>query len=261
MKEFNLNNKTIIVTGCNGIIGKSISKALSSYGADLILIDIVDQSKINKQTRDLQKKFKNKILPIKLDINNEIETKKIFKNINKIDVLINLAAIDAKVNEGKEYVFDKKLLKNSLNTNLIGTSIFTDFILKKMIKRKKGNIINVASTYSIVSPNINLYKGTNTFKLNKPLEYILSKSFIPNYSRYIATTYARKGIRCNTIVPHAVITNNKNNKFKKNFLKLSPIGRFCKPSELNGVFIFLSSDSSSYMNGALITLDGGWTAW
>ena len=97
--------------------------------------------------------------------------------------------------------------------------------------------------------------------MNKPLEYILSKSFIPNYSRYIATTYARKGIRCNTIVPHAVITNNKNNKFKKNFLKLSPIGRFCKPSELNGVFIFLSSDSSSYMNGALITLDGGWTAW
>ena len=60
MKEFNLNNKTIIVTGCNGIIGKSISKALSSYGADLILIDIVDQSKINKQTRDLQKNLKIK---------------------------------------------------------------------------------------------------------------------------------------------------------------------------------------------------------
>ena len=73
-----------------------------------------------------------------MDINNEIETKKIFKNINKIDVLINLAAIDAKVNEGKEYIFDKKILKNSLNTNLIGTSIFTDFILKKMIKRKKA---------------------------------------------------------------------------------------------------------------------------
>ncbi len=261
MQEFNLKGKTIIITGCNGIIGKSISKALAKYGANLILIDVVQLSKINNQAKNLQNNYKNKVMPIKLDINDETLTKKIFKNLNKIDVLINLAAIDAKVNNNKESFFDKKKLENSLNTNLIGTCIFTDYILKKMIKNKNGNIINVASTYSIVSPNKNLYKGTNIFKSNKPLEYILSKSFIPNYSRYIATTYANKGIRCNTVVPHAVIINNKNEKFKKNFSQLSPIGRFCKPSELNGVFIFLSSNSSSYMNGSLITLDGGWTAW
>ena len=129
----------------------------------------------------------------------------------------------------------------------MGTCLFTDFILKKMIKNKKGNIINVASTYSIVSPNMNLYRGTNTFKLNKPIEYIITKSFIPNYSRYIATTYIKNGIRCNTVVPHAVIKNDKNNIFQKRiFQNYHHFGRFCKPSELNGLFIFLSSDSSSY---------------
>lgn len=261
MREFNLKNKTILVTGCNGLIGKSIADALSKYGANLILVDNINYDLISKQADKIIKKYKRKVLPIQLDISDENNTKNKLQKINKIDVLINLAGIDQKVNSKKDDDFNSLSLRKSIEVNTIGTSIFTDFVLKKMIKNKKGNIINVASTYSLVSPNMNLYKGADIFKINKPIEYIISKSFIPNYSKYLATTYINKGIRCNTVVPHAVIKNNKNKIFKNNFSKLSPIGRFCKPSELNGLFVFLSSDSSSYINGSTITIDGGWTAW
>ena len=261
MKEFNLKNKNILITGSNGLIGKNISEALSRYGANLILVDNVSKNLITNQANKIIKKYNSEVIPIQLDITDEKKTKIVLRKFNKIDVLINLAAIDPKINKKNVYDFNNSSLKKSIDVNIIGTCLFTDFILKKMIKNKKGNIINVASTYSIVSPNMNLYKGTNTFQINKPIEYIISKSFIPNYSRYIATTYIKKGIRCNTVVPHAVIKNNKNKIFKTNFSKLSPMGRFCKPTELNGLFVFLSSDSSSYMNGSTITIDGGWTAW
>ena len=211
MKEFNLKNKNILITGCNGLIGKNISDALSSYGANLILVDNVSKNQISNQANKIIKKYKSQVIPIQLDITDEKKTKKALNKFNKIDVLINLAAIDPKIDKKKVYDFNNSSFRKSIDVNIVGTCLFTDFILKKMIKNKKGNIINVASTYSIVSPNMNLYRGTNTFKLNKPIEYIITKSFIPNYSRYIATTYIKNGIRCNTVVPHAVIKNDKNN--------------------------------------------------
>ena len=123
-----------------------------------------------------------------------------------------------------------------------------------------GNIINVASTYSVVAPNQNLYDFGEGIQNFKPIDYIASKSFIPNFTRYIATFYAVNNIRCNAIVPHGIY-NNHPEEFLINFSKMSPLGRMCNREELEGPFLFLASNASSYMTGQNLIIDGGWTAW
>lgn len=94
----------------------------------------------------------------------------------------------------------------------------------------------------------------------KPIDYVGTKSMIPNFTRYLATLYARDGIRCNAIVPHGV-DNRHPQEFRDNFERLSPLGRMCDVKELRGPFVFLASDASSYMTGSTLVVDGGWTAW
>src|SRR5207342_2191547 len=126
----------------------------------------------------------------------------------------------------------------------------TQAACKQMLLQGSGNIINVASTYSVVAPNQNLYDFGNGIENFKPIDYIASKSFIPNFTRYIATFYAGNNIRCNAIVPHGVY-NNHHEKFLDNFSKMSPLGRMCNREELEGPFIFLASKASSYMTGSV----------
>ena len=271
MKEFSLSKKVILISGANGLIGTEISDALASAGASIILLDSSPVETIMKLESKLKKKFKIKIKSFSCDISNEINTKNCIKEIvyhfGKIDVLINLAAIDAKVdtqnNKATKMAFHNfplDLWKKSIDVNITGTFIITKLVIKEMLKNKSGNIINVASTYSIVAPNHNLYKVNSKQTFYKPIDYVATKSMIPNFTRYIATLYGKKGIRANTIVPHGVI-DNASGVFKKNFSSLSPLGRICDKKELRGPFIFLSSEASSYMNGSLLVVDGGWTAW
>jgi NAD(P)-dependent dehydrogenase (short-subunit alcohol dehydrogenase family) len=269
----NIKDKVILVTGALGQIGTEISTSFLIQGAKVILTDI----NMNKKNTLIQKFNnegidKNNYLFLLLDILNEDNCKKVIqKSVNKfdrIDVLINNAAIDAKfdnennskINNSRFENYPLDLLKNSVDVNLTGTIIITQVVCRQMLKQKHGNIINVASTYSVVSPNQSLYNFEEE-KINyKPIDYIASKSFIPNFTRYIATFYAKEGIRCNAIVPHGIF-NNHPDSFLKNWSKLSPIGRMCNKEELNGPFTFLASDGSSYMTGSIINVDGGWTAW
>lgn len=271
MKEFSLSKKVILISGANGLIGTEISDALASAKATIVLLDNSPIKTIMKLESKLKKKFKINIKSFSCDISNEEETKKCIKKIiyhfSKIDVLINLAAIDAKVdikkNKADKIVFHNfplDLWNKSIAVNITGTFIITKLVIKEMLKKRSGNIINVASTYSLVAPNQNLYKVNSKQTFYKPIDYVATKSMIPNFTRYISTLYGKKGIRANTIVPHGVV-ENASPTFKKNFSKLSPLGRICGKEELRGPFIFLSSEASSYMNGSLLIVDGGWTAW
>ena len=270
----NVNGKVILLTGATGLIGSEIGIMLIKNNAKIIFADI-DNSALKKLEQELENKnFVNEnYLFINMDISNEksIERgiKKIMTKFGKIDVLINNAAIDAKFDKsGKSKINNSRfenypidLLRKSIDVNMVGTILISQKVCKVMLKQKKGNIINIASTYSLVAPNQSLYDFNDGAEVQfKPIDYIATKSFIPNYTRYLATFYAKDGIRCNAIVPHGIL-NNHDSEFQNNFSKLSPIGRMCDRSELNGIFILLCSDASSYMTGSVITVDGGWTSW
>ena len=210
-------------------------------------------------------------LPISADITNQDSvasmTQQAVDRFSKIDVLIHLAAIDAKFDDeapkGTDGRFESlpiDLWNRSIDVNVTGTFNVTQSVCKQMLAQGSGNIILTASTYSLSGPNNDLYQRTNGEPMVRPVDYVATKSFIPNYTRYLATHYADQGIRVNCIVPHGVENENPD-WFKQNFSKLSPLGRMPSPSELAGPFIFMASGASSYMTGASLVVDGGWTAW
>ena len=259
----NFKNKKILIVGSLGLIGFSLTKSLLKYGAKMILID--NNSKEKKKINFLKKN--NQKLNL-IDISDEGEVKNFFKknikNMSNLTSVVNLAGIDAKVdsksiNFEKEFDnFDNDLIKKSIDVNLFGTLNICKEACKIFKKKKSGNIINVASLYSINAPNKKLYGNTKI--RNKPSDYIISKSSIPNITKYIAAHYADRGIRANCVVPHG-IENNHSKMFKKKFALLTPIRRMCKVSEIVNPIIFLLSDGSTYMNGSTVIVDGGWSAW
>lgn len=268
-----IDNKIVLITGALGQIGIEISTSFLRQGAKVILTDINLLKKIELVQEFSKIGFaQSNYLFSKLDITDENNCDEVISEVvnkyGRIDVLINNAAIDAKFdsegssknNKSRFEYYPLEALRKSVDVNLIGTIIITQIVCRQMLKQGSGNIINVASTYSVVAPNQSLYDYGEGVENYKPIDYIASKSFIPNFTRYLATFYAKEGIRCNAIVPHGIF-NNHPKAFLKNWSQLSPIGRMCNREELNGPFTFLASDGSSYMTGAILNVDGGWTAW
>ncbi len=250
---FSLKNQTILVTGSLGLIGKEITKSLYDFGANLILTDIHNE---DFYIKNYQQKLKNikgnnnqKILYKQADITNTKSIVELIdfseKKFNRIDTLINLAGTDAKIDDELNNNLDSfenfpiELWEKSIDVNVNGVFKITQSVSKHMKKNRSGNIILTASTYSLVSPNPNLYKDTNSkTKISKPIDYVASKSIIPNYTRYLATHLSKNGIRANYVVPHGV--ENKNPQwFKDNFAKLSPLNRMCNVNEYVVPMFFL----------------------
>jgi NAD(P)-dependent dehydrogenase (short-subunit alcohol dehydrogenase family) len=267
-----IDNKVILLTGAFGLIGRGVSRSLLAHGAKVIMADI-NEGALPGVREEFAREFpEDAFLALPLDITSEASIAACLEaglaRFGRIDVLINNAAIDAKfdkhhqdtVNASRFEHYPIDLLQRSVEVNLTGTIRITQAVCRQMLQQGHGNIINVASTYSLVAPNQQLYDYGEGEIRYKPVDYIATKSFVPNFTRYIATFYAREGIRCNAIVPHGIY-NDHEEKFLRNFSKYSPLGRMCDRSELDGPFIFLASDASSYMTGSVMVVDGGWTAW
>jgi NAD(P)-dependent dehydrogenase (short-subunit alcohol dehydrogenase family) len=126
-----------------------------------------------------------------------------------------------------------------------------------MAEQGKGSIVNIPSTYSVVAPNQNLYKGTS---LGCPAEYSASKGGVDALSRYLASYWASKKVRVNMITPHGV-WNNHEEQFEANFARFSPLERLSFNHEVAPALIYLLSDASSYVTGDNMLVEGGWTVW
>jgi 2-deoxy-D-gluconate 3-dehydrogenase len=271
--EFRLDAKVILVTGGAGLIGSEICAAYAAYGAKVVLCDILAQDTLERQATALRQQYPQaEVLSVHTDITSDAAVTALFDAIRlrygQLDVLVNLAAIDAKFDDRADEVnpsrfenYPLALWEKSVTVNCTGLIRVTQAALRMMLPRKSGNIINVASTYALVAPNQELYRFPGQERQTfKPVDYVGTKSLVPNLTRYLATLYACDGIRCNCIVPHGIF-NSHTHDFQKNFAQLSPMGRMCDVRELRGPFVFLASEASSYMTGSVLVVDGGWTAW
>ena len=264
---FSLKNKVAVVTGALGLIGKNHCKALCEVGANVIVCDL-DESQCKKYASDLQEKS----IGIAADITKKESVIKlkdsILKEFNKIDVLVNNAAINdmfenpqaaAEQSMFENYPLD--LWQKSLDVNVTGMFLCSQILGSEMAKKGKGSIINVASTYGMGGPDQALYKkpdGSQSFY--KSAAYPVTKGAVISFTRFLAAYWGNKSVRVNTLSPGGV-ENEQDEYFIYNYSKKTPLGRMAKPTDYKGALIFLASDASDYMTGANLVVDGGWTAW
>ena len=250
--SLNLKNKNIVITGGNGFLGGQITNALLNEKANVYIIDI---KKPKKKTS--AKYFES-------NITNEQDLKKILKIFKlkkiKIDVLINNAAIDyppskSKKNNFKLEAFPNNLWDKDISVSLKGSYLCTKVFGSYMSKFKKGSIINVSSDLGIIAPDQRIYKNSGFIK---PVTYSVVKHGIIGLTKYTASYWGEKNIRCNAIAPGGIY-NNQNSSFVKKINQLIPLGRMAKKNEYNGLILFLCSDLSSYMTGSIVVADGGRT--
>ena len=183
--------------------------------------------------------------------------------------MINNAAIDAKFEKTSKNKnsrledFNIKRWDNEISVGLTGTMICIKHFGSKMAKKNQGVIVNISSQYGLVAPNQSIYTKNN--KPNdtqdvKPITYSAIKHAMIGLTRYTATYWAKNGVRCNALAPGGVF-NNHDDIFVNNFSSLVPLGRMATKDEYKSSIIFLCSDASSYMNGSVLTVDGGLTCW
>jgi len=237
---FQLDRKVIIITGHKGLIGSAFTEACEQFGATVVGYDLPDN---NINDVDDIKKFKDEVV----------------EKYHKIDGLVNCHwskpdGFFDKVEDYEEDTWDEVM-----DCNLKGTFMMCKIIGKQMIENGGGNIVNIASTYSVVAPNHKIYDGIEQ-PLQSPASYAASKGGVMALSNYLSTYWASKKIRVNMITPHGV-WNNHEETFTKNFSEMSPMGRLSFNFEVAGALIYLLSDASSYVTGHNLVVDGGWTAW
>ncbi|WP_220462851.1 SDR family oxidoreductase [Nitrosopumilus sp. b2] len=262
---FNLKNKTVVLTGSSGRLGTQYADILSAAGANVILADI--ESKKNKKLENnLKKKYDVSPLAYSVDIsqNSEVEimTDVILEKYKKIDVLINNAFFNPSQSKFSSSAFEKfplELWNQVLSVNLTGPLICSQSIGRIMEKQKKGVIVNISSIYGLVGADQRIYGKSN---LNSPVSYAATKGGIVSLTRYLAAYWHGKNIRVNTLSLGGVLDKTyMKNDFIKKYSEKTILGRMANKDEYKGALLFLASDASSYMTGANLVIDGGWTAW
>jgi NAD(P)-dependent dehydrogenase (short-subunit alcohol dehydrogenase family) len=181
--------------------------------------------------------------------------------------LVNNAGIDTTPDAPPEVSgpfehFPEEVFDQVMTVNTKGVVLCCQVIGGAMAEAGRGSIVNVGSIYGIVAPDQSLYEDRrqNGEVFFKPAAYSVSKSALYNLTRYLATYWAPKGIRTN-IVTFAGVFNHQNEGFRRRYCQKVPLGRMAAADEYVGGIIFLLSDASSYMTGANLVMDGGFTAW
>lgn len=261
---FDLSNKVVVVTGAAGQLGGEYVKTLLDYGASVVALDIWfenPKSKINSIKSDKLKRIKTDITD-KQSLNNALTD--IISTFGSPNVLINNAAIDAPPNADLEETgaFETYSINSwdkTVEVNLKGTLLCCQVIGGSMAKNGGGSIINISSIYGMLSPDQRIYKYKKR-DFFKPVSYSVSKSGVLNLTRYLATYWAEKNIRVNTLTL-AGIYNKQDSEFLKNYCNKVPLGRMANENDYNGAIVFLSSEASAYMTGSNLIIDGGYSCW
>lgn len=272
---FRLDGRVALVTGGAGLLGRRYCEALRQAGARVAVGD-VDGTRAQALATELGR---TDALGLELDVTSPGSVtdvvKRIVERFERIDILVNNAALT--VRGGSERLSpadyfapfeDYKLdvWDQALKTNLTGMLLCAQAAGRQMLLQDPpgGVIVNISSTYGVVAPDQRLYEGVKSpyadTGFNTPVSYAVTKTAVLGLTRYLATYWGDKHIRVNALTPHGVFDNH-DESFVRNFVYRSPMGRMARNDEYRGALLFLVSDASSYMTGANLIVDGGWTAW
>tara|TARA_B100001057_G_scaffold463785_1_gene518322 strand:- start:626 stop:1411 length:786 start_codon:yes stop_codon:yes gene_type:complete len=252
-------NKTTFISGAAGNIGKGLCEKFASEGSNLIITD-KDKKRLQIIKKKLNKNFKTKVEYVESDLTNYesrvVMLKFIKKNFKKIDFIINNAGFTSSQLNNLDWNGNIDEQKIGLWNKAIEVNLSSIFHISKELKKlqKKSNnsaIINLGSIYSVLGPDLELYKSTN---LGSPAAYFASKGGLLQLTRWLASSLAP--IRVNMVSPGGIY-NNQSTKFVKKYVKKLLIKRMCKVNDVINLVRFLCSNQSSYITGQNILVDGG----
>lgn len=271
---FDLSGRVAVITGGAGLLGRQHAAALAEAGASIVVLDLAEagpaeaaaaiQSAHNREAAGLVAD-----ITVKDDVDRAIaET---VRRFGQIDILINNAAMTVKSGGAQTDQYFAKfedypvaLWERALQVHLTGTFLCCQAAGRQMVAQQRGVILNIASDVGTISPDHRIYDGMvspHTGRpFNTPASYATAKAGIINLTRYLATYWAKDGIRVNALSPGGVY-NGHEPAFVGNLTERIPLGRMAEPDEYRGAVLFLVSDASSYMTGANLIVDGGRTAW
>jgi NAD(P)-dependent dehydrogenase (short-subunit alcohol dehydrogenase family) len=254
---FDVEGRVVAITGACGRIGKPLAHCFCERGARLLLIDVEGSG-----VEGLAAEIGDNAIAQACDVSRAAEVRDLVdlasNRWGRIDVLINSHQYRPRGwSEASAEEFPEELWDAIINVNLRGTFLTCREFGRAMLHRGKGSIINLASTYGVVSSNPALYEGNS---LGNPVAYTASKGGVIMLTRYLGTHWGARGVRVNCVTPHGV-SSNQEASFTKRFSSMSPMARLMQVEELFGAILFLASDASSYATGSNLLVEGGWTAW
>jgi 2-deoxy-D-gluconate 3-dehydrogenase len=269
LDKFKLTGRTAIVTGGAGLLGAQFSRCLAEAGANVIVADLEGSSAEGVAQSIIQAGFSAQ--GIEVDVRQPDSTKAMLEAahdyFDRVQILVNSAALDPKFdpehqvegqNAFEEYPLEQ--WNQALAVNLTGMFLCCQAVVSDMLENSSGSIINICSTYGLVGPDQRIYQQPDKPVQYKPVYYPVTKAGVMGLTRYLATYYEGRNIRVNALTPGGVF-NNHEEAFVRNYATRTVLGRMAEPDEMNGALLFLASDASSYMTGANLVVDGGWTAW
>lgn len=248
---FNLEGKVAIVTGGSRGFGKAMALGLADAGADVVVASRT-QADLDRVAEEIRSKGRRS-LAIAADITDMDSVKnlaaKTIEAFNKIDILVNNAG------QGQNLPFlniSEEVWDQIINVNLKGCFLCTQVIGGYMFKAKSGRVINISS-------------AMGTYPLPFLAHYAASKGGINAMTKSLAQEWATRGITVNAIAPSYFATEINKHAMEdvgisKLIMSKTPVNRWGQVEELLGLVVYLASDASSYMTGAILPLDGGWSA-
>jgi NAD(P)-dependent dehydrogenase (short-subunit alcohol dehydrogenase family) len=249
---FSLEGRVAVVTGGAGQLGAEIVRGLEERGACVVVFDIAaERYRVDVTDRDAIARA----------------TDEVVQERGVPHVLVNAAALDSPPDAPAEEVgpfesYPERSFDHVMDVNVKGTFLSSQVVGARMAAKGRGSIVNISSIYGMLSPVQELYDfrrggGEEYFK---PVAYSVSKSALYNLTRYLATYWAKSGVRVNTLTL-AGVWNDQPQEFLDAYTVRMPLGRMADVREVVGPVVFLASDASSYVTGSNLVADGGWSAW
>jgi len=269
---FGLSGQVAIVTGGAGRLGSRYVRALCEAGASVAAFDL--PGRVSPQV-DAMIANGTPVSRHAVDVTNrtavDASVADVAARFGTPTILVNNAGLgsspaDAALETGRferypESAWDA-MIDSHLKSALVMSQAFIERFRQANARASVGSIINVSSTYGVVSPDQSVYEyrrrgGEEYFK---PVGYSVAKSGVLNFTRWLAEYCAPIGIRVNTLVPGGVQESNHAPEFVAEYEKRTPLGRMAVETDYDGAVVFLASQASAYMTGATLVVDGGWTA-
>jgi NAD(P)-dependent dehydrogenase (short-subunit alcohol dehydrogenase family) len=274
-RAFDLTGRVALITGAGGLLGPQHAIALAELGAAVALTDLALERARQAVERVRAEIPGARLAAIALDVTDRESVRAAEAaaraSLGPVDILVNNAAIDPKVEDSGAPIDSSRLeafpleqWRLQIDVGLTGAMLCAQVFGTAMAARGRGVILNVASDLGVIAPDQRLYRRDDVAEELrqpvKPVTYSVVKHGLIGLTRYLATYWAERGVRCNAISPGGVF-NGQPRDFVDRLERLIPLGRMATIAEYRGAVQFLCSDASAYLNGHNLVMDGGRSVW